>query len=1057
MQTGQPPVYHQIVVIVRILLHVRAGPRGRLAVTPVDFPWLSRDAADVKSAIALLRPGLLEALKESSAADRVSLEEPPDAELVRVPVDVRLRGQRGETVPITLGVVVRSRVTRGGTLTLVRAPAVSRLELLLHDRERLAEEVAARAPAFMGRWSAWSILAADEPEGSHLEVTDLELPEDVGTGPGGEHKRGLLPELGQDLTERAERGMTGRIDGRDDLVKRVLEVLSSPGRSCVLLVGPREVGKTALLHEIAFRLAAGDVPEALQGRRLWRISANELIAGAQYTGMWQERARKLIQEIRGGRVICAMDDPVPIIDAGRWSQSENNVSRFLRPYMESGDITILCESEAEQVAAAHKKEPSFIDAFHRIDVAEPAAAEVRQIVGAAASRLATARSAVVADEAVDAAIELTRRYEPYRGFPGKAVRLLDDAVRERPEGPDALARDGVVREFARRTGLPLVLLADDIELDVAAVEEHFESRVLGQTDATEAMVRLIAVLKAGLTAPEKPLGSFFFVGPTGVGKTELAKALAEFLFGSRDRVLRFDMGEYASGDAVAKLIGSGWHVDSEGELTRRIREQPFSVVLLDEIEKAHWSVFDALLAVLGEGRLTNAGGRTADFRNAIVIMTSNLGATRSRSSGVGFSAEVDDGGDQLRRHYVEQAEKFFRPEFFNRIDQIVVFQPLEEAVVRQIARRELGRLLMREGVVRRRLLVEVDDAVIDVLAREGFHPQYGARPLQRELERAVIQPLARLIVERNPAPGEVARIHLRSGEIAIDLQKVEEAAPAPAARSRREREEGTFAKALRAALDFEAHLESEGEAPIVTSLREERSSLVEQTHAPDFWDDPDHAKVTLSRVYQLEHVLDRFDSLARRAGGLSELARQVAATRSRPRLREVWAALAEMEDAQAASRLELAGAAAGDGKGAVVRVVPVGEGADDWATALLGMYCAWAERTARGVTRMGGGRTAQIDGPSTFDLLAGEEGLHRRVGPDRSSCLARVLVAATDEQPNGDGVTESNTVVRVYEDGRRRVVRDPRTGARQSHLNTVLVEGRIDPFLLAWLRRQREA
>jgi ATP-dependent Clp protease ATP-binding subunit ClpA len=934
---------------------------------------------------------------------------------------------------------------------------VPRFELLLHDREQLAGEVAARAPRFVGRWSARSILAADEPEGSRLEVTELELPEGAGSGPGGEHGSGVLAELGQDLTERAERGMTGRIDGRDDLVKRVLDVLSGPGRSCVLLVGPREVGKTALLHEIAFRLAAGDVPQALHGRRLWRISANELISGAKYTGMWQERARTLIQEIRGGRVICAMDDPVPIIDAGRWSQSENNVSRFLRPYMESGDITILCESEPEQVAAAYKKEPSFIDAFHRIDIAEPAPGEVRQIVGAAASRLATARSTGVGDEAVDAAIELTRRYEPYRGFPGKAVRLVDDALRERSDVADALGREDVVREFARRTGLPLVLLADDVELDVTAVEEHFESRVLGQGDAAEAMVRLIAVLKAGLTAPEKPLGSFFFVGPTGVGKTELAKALAEFLFGSRDRVLRFDMGEYASGDAVAKLIGSGWHLDSEGELTRRIREQPFSVVLLDEIEKAHWSVFDALLAVLGEGRLTNAGGRTADFRNAIVIMTSNLGATRSRSGGVGFSTEPQDDRAQLRRHYVEQAEKFFRPEFFNRIDQIVVFQPLEEAVVRQIARRELGRLLMREGVVRRRLLVEVDDAVIDVLAREGFHPQYGARPLQRELERAVIQPLARLIVERNPAPGEVARIHLRAGEIAIDLQKVDEAVgPAPTARPRVERDEGTFAKALRAALDFEAHLESEGEAPIVNGLREERSSLVVETHAPDFWDDPDRAKQTLARVYQLEHVLDRFDSLARRAGGLSELARQVAQTRSRARLREVWAALAEMEDGLAASRLELAGAAAGDGKGAVVRVVPVGDDADDWASALLGMYCAWAERTARDVTRTGAGRMAQIDGPSTFDLLAGEEGLHRRVGPDRGSCLARVLVESTDEQPNGDAAPESNTVVRVYEDGRRRVVRDPRTGARQSHLNAVLVEGRIDPFLLAWLRRQRD-
>jgi ATP-dependent Clp protease ATP-binding subunit ClpC len=1042
-------------MLVRLVLHVRSTDGGTLVVTPVDFRGLARNADDFEAAVAALRPALLVALARMDAFDRAALQETPAAELLRLPIEVPA-GARRAPVGITLGVVAIDRVVSGRPVTLVRAPAAPALELALPGRDGLEEQTARAAVKALRRWRAHSILAADEPQDSRLEVIELELLENQRSD-GDDDSDRLLDELGQDLTARAEEGRIGGIDGRDDLVRRVLGVLASAGRSSVLLVGPREVGKTALLHEVAQRLVTDAVPEPLRGKRLWRISANELIAGAQYTGQWQERVRRLIEEIRAANVICAMDDPIPIIDAGRWSRGDNNVSRYLRPYMESGDITIVCESTPEQVAAAHAKEPSFIDAFHRVEVAEPSLEEAREITAAAAARLATRASVELGADAVEAAIELTRRYEPYRGFPGKAVRLLEDTVRERRAGAGALGRQEVTAEFAHRTGLPLVLLSDAVELDLAAVREHFESRVLGQPEAVAAMVALIGVLKAGLAAPGKPLGSFFFVGPTGVGKTELAKAVAEFLFGSRDRVLRIDMGEYAAGDAVAKLIGSGWRDSSEGELTRRIREQPFSVVLLDEIEKAHWSVFDALLAVLGEGRLTNAAGETADFRNAIVVMTSNLGATRSRSPGVGFASAVGEAQEQLRRHYVEQAEAFFRPEFFNRIDQVVVFQPLEEAVVRQIARRELGRLLMREGVVRRRLLVEVDDAVIDVLARDGFHPQYGARPLQRQLEQAVIQPLARLIVDRHPAPGQLARIHLRGQKVAIELDRIAEAARvSEPARPRLAHTDGTFAKALRATGELQDRLQTESEAPALQALRDERSRLVLDTHLPTFWDEPERARSTLARIYQVEHVLDRFDALLRRAAGLGELAKQVNTTRMKPRLREVWAALDEIEDALAASRLEIAGAACGDGGAAVVRIIPVGDSAEAWASELFGMYCAWAERTGRELQRDEHTLAAQVGGPSTFELLAGEAGLHRRRRPDRTTSLARVVVTAGDEEPQDEGADEAAVVVRVYEDGRRRVVRDLRTGTRETHLNAVLEEGRIDAFLLAWLRHQRE-
>jgi len=498
--------------------------------------------------------------------------------------------------------------------------------------------------------------------------------------------------------------------------------------SSVLLVGPADVGKSALVGELAARIQAGDVPPALQGRTMWRISANELIAGAKYTGMWQERARMLLERARSDRAIFAMGDPVGIVDAGRWSESSNNLSRVLRPAMDSGEVTLICECTPEALETVAAKEPSFVTAFHRVDLREPPLEEAARILAAAARRFESSHGVEVDEPAVAAAIELTSRFEPYRALPGKAVRLLGEVVHRASAAEEQapLDREDVIAAFSERTGLPRSILSDEVQLDLGDTAGFLERRVLGQPEAVAAMVDLLAVIKAGVHDPAKPFGSFFFVGPTGVGKTELAKATAELLFGSRARMVRFDMGEYRSGDAVAKLIGSGWQQSAEGELTRRVREQPFSVVLLDEIEKAHSDVFDALLSLLGEGRVTDASGHTADFRNTVVIMTSNLGADKSENQSIGFSPVAPGSLDARRRHFVDRAEQFFRPEFFNRIDRIVVFSPLEKEVIRRIARREIGRLVLREGITRWHLLVEIDDAVVERCSELGFHPKYGA-------------------------------------------------------------------------------------------------------------------------------------------------------------------------------------------------------------------------------------------------------------------------------------------------------------------------------------------
>jgi ATP-dependent Clp protease ATP-binding subunit ClpA len=1035
-----------------VVLHVRESAGGPVVATPVPFVDLAYEAASLGAAMEGLRPVLAERLEALEPVDRLPFAVPPRATLVRVPVEIEVGGKGGEVVEIVVGVVAITRAARGRPVVVGYVPVLPNFESVGRDgdAERLAERLAPRVGKRLRSWTAASVLNADEPENSRLEVVEVELEEGRSRddfdddGGGGD---GVLEELGVDLTLREG----GRFDVREELVQRVLETLAASDRSSVLLVGPRDVGKTALVHELARRIAAGSAPSPLQGRRVWRVSANELIAGALYTGQWQERVQRLIEQARRTRAVVAMGDPVGIIDAGRWSRSDNNVSRYLRPFIEDGEITIVCECTVEQLEAARKQEPSFVDAFHRVDVLEPTRDEARAIAAAAAARLGQTASLAVEPEAIDAAVDLTGRLEPYRSFPGKAVRLLEDAIRERADGAERLDRAALTAAFSRRSGMPLELLSDAVPLRVADVRAHFESRVLGQSEAMTVLVDLIAVLKAGLNDPQKPLASFFFVGPTGIGKTESAKVLAEFMFGSRERLVRFDMGEYASADAVQRLIGTAWGSD-EGELTRRVRQQPFCVVLLDEIEKAHSSVFDALLAAIGEGRLSDAAGRVADFRNAIVIMTSNLGATRIRSSPLGFGADGES--ETVGQRYVEEAEKFFRPEFFNRIDRVVVFHSLGVQTVRQIARRELDRLLVREGIVRRQLLVELDDAVIDTVASSGFNPRYGARPLQRAIERLVIQPLARLLIERRPQDGTFVRVHMVDGRIAVDIERVKEDKPRSTRRERRApAEDATFTKSEHAAASFAEQLAADQASALADELRATVSDLIDTTHEPAFWDAAADARATLQRIYRLEQLLDRFDGLRERAAGLTELARRVRESHNRARLAEIAGALNEMDDQLIILRLELAAAAAGgEGNVAVVRVLPIGRAAT-WANQLLAMYVAWADRTARDATQGDDdGASVTISGPATLDLLAGETGLHRHIRRDGSEELARVIIEAPEATLGGES-DDAGTVVRVYEEGKRRVVRDPRTDIRESHVIDVLTKGRIDAFLIAALRR----
>jgi ATP-dependent Clp protease ATP-binding subunit ClpC len=703
---------------------------------------------------------------------------------------------------------------------------------------------------------------------------------------------------------------------------------------------------------------------------------------------------------------------------------------------------------------------------------------------------------------------------PYRAFPGKAVRFLEQLVRDALPGQDhasgalehasiAIGRNDAIASFVRATGLPAFILSDELAMQVPEVRGYFEERLLGQPDAVDALVDLITVIKASLNDPHKPLGSFFFVGPTGVGKTESAKVLAEFLFGGRERMIRFDMSEYASADALPRLIGTAWKADSEGELTRRVREQPFCVVLLDELEKAHREVFDALLGVLGEGRLTDASGRSADFRNAIIIMTSNLGAGRREMQAIGFGQSQADGvesDERLRAHFTKQAEQFFRPEFFNRIDRIVAFRPLTLDAMRLITRRELGKLLMREGIVRRNLLVEIDDSVIEQLLAQGFHPLYGARPLQREIERTVILPLARLLVARGDgasarrdSAGSLLRFGVRDRQIQLSLVSLdipEEAPEAALALAPDRRLEGDLQVVLRSIRELRERAADESANPSVRALRREVSALLRRTNEPTFWDTPAAARETLSRVYQLERVLKRFDDLCERAEYLEEKGRQIRQRRDRRGVPELAHDAEQLAAELAFVQMELAGAGSGVAHDrALLRITALGRDSDAWAARLLAMYAAWAARKGYEYTVFepahlpeGERRrptpiapTLYVIGSNVYEFLRGEAGLHKlHSGPaeDRQRDLARVTVLPATDIPDLDDPSQlyaalarlavgaapddadvSGALARVYSQGRHRAVRDPRTGARVTDVMAVLHDGQIDAFLLATLRQ----
>ncbi|MEU8301630.1 ATP-dependent Clp protease ATP-binding subunit [Micromonospora sp. NPDC048909] len=654
------------------------------------------------------------------------------------------------------------------------------------------------------------------------------------TGPRPDRGTPTLDQYGQDLTDLARNDQIDPVIGRADEIEQAVEILSRRTKNNPVLIGEAGVGKTAIVEGLAERICDGDVPQTLLGKRVVQLDLAGLVAGTRYRGDFEERLKKVIDEIRAHRdeLIIFLDEIHTLVGAGgAGSEGGMDASNMLKPALARGELRVIGATTLDEYRKSIEKDAALARRFQPVLVPEPSVDDTIAILRGLRDRYEAHHQVRFTDEALVAAAELSDRYVTDRFLPDKAIDLIDQAgarVRLRTRTPAADVRDlerqlddvrrdkeqavadeqyerastlrdriGELEEQVRRahgedgdtsqvpevgpeeiaevvsraTGIPVAQLTEEERDRLLRLEGHLHERVVGQDDAVTAVAEAVRRSRAGLADPERPMGSFLFLGPTGVGKTELARALAEALFGEADRMVRVDMSEFQERHTVSRLVGAppGYvGYEEAGQLTEAVRRRPYAVVLLDEIEKAHPDVFNILLQVLDDGRLTDSQGRTVNFKNTVLIMTSNLGSElitgtqRSVGFGAGEPGSAQE-SDELRERLMRRLQENFRPEFLNRIDEVIIFRRLEAEQLRQITE-----LMLEE--TRRRLhaqdiQVEVTTAAVDWLAEHGYQPEFGARPLRRVIQREVDNRLSRMLLESQISPSQKVTVDVSEGAL----------------------------------------------------------------------------------------------------------------------------------------------------------------------------------------------------------------------------------------------------------------------------------------------------
>ncbi|OON80053.1 ATP-dependent Clp protease ATP-binding subunit [Streptomyces tsukubensis] len=628
-----------------------------------------------------------------------------------------------------------------------------------------------------------------------------------------------LDKYGRDLTEMARQGGVDPVIGRDTEIEQTVEVLARRGKNNPVLIGEAGVGKTAVVEGLAQRMADGDVPDNLLDRRVIQLNFSALVAGTRYRGDFEERLTGLIDEIRdqSGEVIVFIDELHTVVGAGGGGEGGSmDAANILKPALARGEMHVIGATTLEEHRRYIEKDAALARRFQPILVPEPSVGDAVEILRGLRDRYEAHHQVRYTDEALVAAVEMSDRYLTDRFLPDKAIDLIDQAgarvrmrsstrntdVRALQREAEQVRRDkdqavaaeqyeratklrdrlseverrieesgeqsrpkdhiaevtveAVAEVVSRQTGIPVSSLTQEEKDRLLGLEQHLRERVIGQEEAVTAVSDAVLRSRAGLASGDRPIGSFLFLGPTGVGKTELARALAEALFGSEERMVRLDMSEYQERHTVSRLVGAppGYvgH-DEAGQLTETVRRNPYSLLLLDEVEKAHPDVFNILLQVLDDGRLTDAQGRTVNFRNTVIVMTSNLGseAITGRGPQLGFSSGGEEGDEEARRERVlRPLREHFRPEFLNRIDEIVIFRRLTDDQLRQITDMMLDET--RRQLHAQDVEVTFTRGAVDWIADKGYQPEYGARPLRRTIQREVTNQLSRKLLRGELSP-----------------------------------------------------------------------------------------------------------------------------------------------------------------------------------------------------------------------------------------------------------------------------------------------------------------
>ena len=653
-------------------------------------------------------------------------------------------------------------------------------------------------------------------------------------------KNKTLAEFTRDLTEAARSGKLDPVIGRDKEIQRVIQILSRRTKNNPVLIGEPGVGKTAIAEGLAERIVSGDVPEELLDKKILSLDLSGMVAGTKYRGEFEERIKNTLAEVKkAGNMILFIDELHTIVGAGS-AEGAVDAANIIKPALGRGEIRVIGATTLNEYRKYIEKDAALERRFQPVTVGEPTPEATLEILKGLRDKYEAHHKLTITDEALEAAVQLSKRYIGDRFLPDKAIDLMDEAAsqvrmtaeasspdlkaleekiaalhREKSEAVTAqdfekaaqlrdiekdyqeqveIERDNWRKQMAQNrgsvtaedvakvvagwTGIPVTRLTEDESMRLLKLEEKLHQRVVGQDEAVNAVAKAIRRSRVGLKDPKRPIGSFLFLGPTGVGKTELCKTLAEAMFGDENAMVRIDMSEYMEKHTVSRLVGSppGYVGHEEGgQLTEKVRRKPYSVVLFDEIEKAHEDVWNILLQILEDGIVTDSQGRKVDFKNTIIVMTSNVGAKNitADAARLGF-----DGGDKdeketeevrfdrIRDAVMADLKRTFRPEFLNRIDEIIVFRQLTEDNIRQIARRMLdvtGARMAQQGIT----LAADDDAVAE-LARDGFDPQYGARPLRRAIQSMVEDAVAEKMLEGELKSGDTAHVRLKDGKVVIE-------------------------------------------------------------------------------------------------------------------------------------------------------------------------------------------------------------------------------------------------------------------------------------------------